>query len=404
MSLPPLTPQQLVKPPRFELRLGLIFAAIFLPMGLHLPYFPLWLEYCGFSAPEIAVILAGPMFLRVVTTPAILTLADRAGDRADVLVALGATSLALSAGYFLAPTYGIVLGVSLLLSVVWSPHVALTDSVALSGVRRFGSDYSMMRIWGSVAYLSANFFGGLILAAAGEAIIPVLLSLSFAAVLAAAFLMPRLGPPRHASPLSTADLPDAVPSLMHPYFLAFVGSVGLTTASHAYLYAFSSIYWKSLGISDATVGLLWTVAVVGEVGVFMSFTRLFGRQSAATTLVIAAVSSIVRWLAFPLVEPAGLGTAGFVAVQLLHALSTGLMLIGLQKMIGETVGEARTGAAQGVAYFATNFGLALATLLSGPLYEATGVDGFFAMAVLAAGGLALALYARRSAPESRLRG
>ena len=90
--------------------------------------------------------------------------------------------------------------------------------------------------------------------------------------------MPRLGPPRHASPLSTADLPDAVPSLMHPYFLAFVGSVGLTTASHAYLYAFSSIYWKSLGISDATVGLLWTVAVVAEVGVFMSFTRLFGRS------------------------------------------------------------------------------------------------------------------------------
>ena len=37
-------------------------------------------------------------FLRVVTTPAILTLADRAGDRADVLVALRATSLDESAG------------------------------------------------------------------------------------------------------------------------------------------------------------------------------------------------------------------------------------------------------------------------------------------------------------------
>ena len=50
MSLPPLSPEQLVKPQRFELRLSLIFAAIFVPIGIHLPYFPLWLEDNGFDA------------------------------------------------------------------------------------------------------------------------------------------------------------------------------------------------------------------------------------------------------------------------------------------------------------------------------------------------------------------
>ena len=49
---------------------------------------------------------------------------------------------------------------------------------------------------------------------------------------------------------------------------------------------------------------------------------------------------------------------GFFAVQTLHALSTGLLLIGLQKMIGETVPEERTGAAQGIAYFANGFATA----------------------------------------------
>ena len=57
-------------------------------------------------------------------------------------------------GYFLPPTYAIVLAVSLALSVVWTPHSPLTNSLALSGVRRFGSNYTSMRIWGSIAFLA----------------------------------------------------------------------------------------------------------------------------------------------------------------------------------------------------------------------------------------------------------
>ncbi|TIW86875.1 MAG: MFS transporter, partial [Mesorhizobium sp.] len=88
MPLPPLSPEQLVKPRRFELRMSLIFATLFVPLGTHVPYFPLWLQGEGFHAEQIAVILAAPMFLRVVTTPLLTALADRAWDRADVYVAL----------------------------------------------------------------------------------------------------------------------------------------------------------------------------------------------------------------------------------------------------------------------------------------------------------------------------
>ncbi|TIQ16362.1 MAG: MFS transporter, partial [Mesorhizobium sp.] len=84
--------------------------------------------------------LAAPMFLRVVTTPLLTALADRASDRAHVYIALMAASLALSAGYFLTPTCAIVLAVSLALTVVWTPHSPIADSLALSGVRRFGSN------------------------------------------------------------------------------------------------------------------------------------------------------------------------------------------------------------------------------------------------------------------------
>ena len=54
MSLPPLSPDQLVKPRHFEWRVSFLFAMLFLSMGAHLPYFPLWLESKGFDAEQIA--------------------------------------------------------------------------------------------------------------------------------------------------------------------------------------------------------------------------------------------------------------------------------------------------------------------------------------------------------------
>jgi PPP family 3-phenylpropionic acid transporter len=89
-------------------------------------------------------------------------------------------------------------------------------------------------------------------------------------------------------------------------------------------------------------------------------------------------------------------------VQTLHALSTALILLGLQKIIAETVSEERTGAAQGMAFFANGFSMATVTLLSGPLYERFGVNGFYAMAGVAAAGLVLIWLAGRSTPERRL--
>lgn len=396
MPLPPLQPDQLVKPSRFELRISLIFAAVFIPLGVNVPYFPLWLEAKGFGPEQIAIILSAPIFLRVVTTPIISSMADRAKDRANVLIAISIAAFLLSLGYFLTPTYAVVLAVTLAINVFWTPQSPLADSLALSGVRRFGSNYPSMRIWGSLAFLGGNFFGGVILGATNPDAVPVMISLGLFATLAAALITPRLGRPRVASPLSATGLQEAAPRLFNRYFLFFVTGTGVIVASHGLLYGFASIYWKDIGISDSVIGFLWAWSVVAEVGIFIVFNRVFGRVSSNTVLMIAGLAAILRWLAFPVIEPLGLGVPGFFAVQTLHALSTGLLLIGLQQMIGETVPEERTGAAQGIAYFANGFSMGLVTLASGPLYERLGGDGFYVMAVIALIGLGLIVAAALS--------
>ena len=403
MSLPPLTPGQQIKPRRFELRISLLFAALFIPAGVHLPYFPLWLKDAGFDAAAIAVILSAPMFLRVVTTPFITAFADRAPDRAYVLIAIVAASLLFSFGYFASSTYGWVLGVSLILAVVWTPHAPLTDSLALSGVRRFGADYSRMRIWGSAAFLIANLAGGAVLSVLGVNALPVLITMGFALTLAAAIGAPRLGRPRLPSPLSAAEFQDRAPSLLTPAFVWFVAGAGIITASHGFNYGFSSIYWASLGIAESTIGLLWACGVLAEVGVFFVFTRIFGRVSPTRVLMMAGAGAVLRWTLFPFVWSAGLGVPGFFVVQSLHAISTGLVLLGVQKMIAETVPDHRFGAAQGMAFFANGFAMAAVTLASGSLYENFGVDAYFVMSVVAAAGLLCLAAGVYSSPKSRLR-
>ena len=404
MSLPPLSPEQRIKPSHFELRMSLIFATLFVPQGTHLPYFPLWLQAKGFHAEQIAVILAAPMFLRVVTTPMLTALADRAKDRANVYIAVVAATMIISAGYFLPATYTGVLAVSLLLAIAWTPHSPMADSLALSGVRRFGSNYTAMRKWGSISYFCANIAGGFILAATGPQVVPIIIFVALAAALVAGLSAPRMGRPRKASPLSATDIQQSAPTLFNAYFLYFTLGVGIITASHAFLYGFVSIYWRSVGISDSVVGLLWAWGVVAEVCMFLFFNRIFASTSVVRVMVIAGIGSIVRWIAFPLVWPLGLGVAGFFLVQSLHSVSVAMVLIGLQKMIGETVSEERTGAAQGIAYFFNGFFMAAVTLASGPLYDRLGVDGFWVMIPIAVIGMVLIGLAARSAPKPSVRG
>ncbi len=392
MPLPPLSPEQLVKPRYFEARIALIFASLFVSTGANLPYFPLWLQANGFGAEQIAVILAAPMFLRVVTTPFITAYADRARDRADVLLALVAASVVLSCGFFLPPVYGIVLTVSLALSVVWTPHGPLTDSLALSGVRRFGSNYTSMRIWGSISFLLANLGGGIILSWTSAQAVPVIITTSLAVAFLVVLMAPRLGKPRLASPLSVDDLQQA-PNLLNRHFVLFIAGAGLINGSHGFMYGFVSIYWKSIGLGDALMGVLWAFGVIAEVGVFMIFTRVFGRFRATTLLLISGVVAMLRWLAFPLVWPLGLGVPGFFVVQGMHALSMAILIIAVQKLIAETVEESRMGAAQGAAFFSIGIAMAIVTLLSGPLYGQFGVNGFFVMVAVAAAGVASILLA-----------
>src|SRR4029078_162792 len=72
----------------FAWRLGLLYAALFLVVGYYLPYLPVWLSWRRLRADQIALLLAAPLFTRILFTPAIAFAADRLGDRRKILIGL----------------------------------------------------------------------------------------------------------------------------------------------------------------------------------------------------------------------------------------------------------------------------------------------------------------------------
>ncbi|MEI4480539.1 MULTISPECIES: MFS transporter [unclassified Phyllobacterium] len=383
------------KPSRFELRIALTYFAIFMSNGLHLPYFPLWLEYRSLTPTEISIVLSMPLFVRVIAAPLVSMLADRSNDRAHILTLCTILAVAVAAFYFVPFGFVGILAVSLLLSPPWTSQVPVADTIALSGVRRYGADFAKMRVWGSISFLLTSFVAGIFIQRLGEHIIPWALLGALVLACGMSFIVPRIGKPRRLSPLSDVDIANAGRALRRPAFVTFLIATGITQASHAYGYSFSAIYWKSIGIEETVIGAFWSISVVAEVIMFTCFRRIFGGLHPAKVLMIGSAVAMFRWAAFPLIEPAGLGVAGFLVVQCLHCFSFALSFLGMQKMIVLTIPEERGGTAQGLSTFFIGTSLAIATMASGPLYSATGIYGFYAMVALAAIGLSLAIVSLR---------
>lgn len=384
------------KPHWFEPRIALLYITVFLPNGVMTPFLPLWLEHLHFDAGAISIILSAQLFMRVVATPALSTLADRLPDRAPMLIGTAIGTFAITCFYLLPPSFTLVLAVTLAHSIFQPLQQTLTDSIAVSGVRRYRSDYSKMRIWGSISYLAGNVLAGVVLARSDAGIVPWLLILGYGLMVLSSLSTPRLGRPRRPT---VANPADGVRLLSNRAFLSTVLAVAAIQGSHAFLYGFASIYWRSLGFSDSVIGAFWALGTLAEVLLFLVFPRLLSRFSAHTIIAIAGIAAVLRWLAFSVSEPLGFGAVGFTMLQALHALSTGLIIIGVQKAIAELIPEQQTSGAQGITFMANQASVGLFTLLAGYLYAHVSAYGFLSMALIAGVGLGLIFVGLRQ-PQS----
>jgi PPP family 3-phenylpropionic acid transporter len=383
--------------PRLSLawRLGLLYAALFLVVGCYLPYLPVWLHWRNLDADQIAVLLAAPLFTRILFTPVISFAADRVGGRRTILIVLAWGSLLSFLLLWAAGGFWQMLLATVLLAINWTTIMPLVETVAVTGIRTGALDYGRVRLWGSLSFIVASLGTGVIIGRAGPgAVLPLLVAATVLLIFGAHLLPREFAGQGSAAPalLRGLKLKDAFDLVRAPLFFWFLLAASLIQASHALYYSFGTLNWRAQGIPDGAIGMLWSVGVVAEVALFAVSGRVIAYCGTARLLMLAGVAATLRWGVMAL-DPPLWPTA---LLQILHAMSFGAAHLAAIHFLTHAVPEDRAATAQGI-YAAIVAGLALGTvtLASGPLYHAFAGEAYAAMAVLALIGAACAFVLMR---------
>jgi PPP family 3-phenylpropionic acid transporter len=364
-------------------RLGFLYAALFLVVGCYLPYFPVWLAWRNLHTDQIAVLLAAPLFTRVLFTPAISFAADWLGDRRKIVVGLAWGSLLSFLLLWAADSFLAMLATTVLLAINWTTIMPLIESVAVSGIRSRALDYGRVRLWGSISFIVASLVAGFVIGRMGAgSVMPLLVGAASLMVLGV-HLLPRelaVTRPMTAPAFRALRVGDAIDLFRAPLFLLFLLAASFVQASHALYYSFGSLHWRAQGIPDGVIGALWSLGVVAEVALLAVSGRVIGMSGAARLLMLAGLAATFRW-AFMAIDPPLLATA---LLQLLHAFSFGAAHIAAIHFMAHAVPFDRAATAQGLyASIVAGLVLGLVTIACGPLYRSFGGEAYAAMAMLA---------------------
>lgn len=371
---------------RFAIRLGLFYAAVFALMGVHLPFFPVWLQAVGVSPVWIGLIVATPSLVRFTILPVVTGLAER---RQSLRQALIATALLTAVGFagvglFHAPM--IILIVFALTACAWTPILPLTDAYALQGVARHRLHYGPLRLWGSAAFMAGTLGCGMLAdRLAATHLIWIMAGLAILGA-ATAFALQPMTVPEPMTPARTG----ARHLLRQPAYLAVIAAAALIQGSHAAYYGFASIAWQATGLGGTTIAGLWTLGVLAEIAIFALSPRF--RAPPALLIVIGGFGATFRWLVMA-AEPS---LAPLATVQLLHGVTYGLTLLGTMGLLVRIVPVHAMASAQGYLAAASGIVMSGASILAGAMYARLGADIYHAMAMMAAGGVIVIWLARRS--------
>ena len=389
-------PKTLSGPPAyFAWRVTLLYCAPMMVNGIALLYLPAYLKDLGMTDVEIGIIVSLPFLLRMIGMPIGTALADRVSDRAVVIIWSAVVSLVSAVLMFFAHSFWPVILFYSVQSLVYAPFVPIAESILVSGVRRWGFDYGVLRMWPSVAFVVATLLGGVLLDVYGGAMVLPAMALFFVFMLFVAIACPRLG--RH-EPVARSEALGAAAGknpFWRPDFLLVITGAALVQGSHGLLFGFATNYWTAVGISGIEVSLLWTSGVVAEIVLFLVSGRYLTRFGHLQLVLFGCLVAVLRWTLFPLVADFW----SYLALQATHAFTFAIIHVGIQRFLMDRIGDERGASAQGFYQFFISVFTVAVSLASGFIFQSYGVKGFYVMTLIAAVGVGCVIAAMRLQPH-----
>lgn len=360
-------------------RLSSFYFLYYAFLGAMMPYWSLYLQAAGLDAAAIGLVLAVMACTRIVAPNVWGWLADRSGRRLLVIRIGAFAALASFAGLLVREDLWWLVAVVTVHSVFWNAILAQYEVITLASLGDQVQRYGQVRLWGSVSFILAVVGGGQLFDRISVSRLPELLLVLLALIAAGTLLIrePALAR-RERAAFGLRGL------LGTRAVQAFLVASFLLQFSHAPYYGFFSLYLEQHGYGRAATGMIWSLGVIAEIGVFAYAHRLLARFGVRTILLASLLLAALRWLMI------GFGVdslAVLVVAQCLHAGSFGSFHAAGIEFLRRHFGAAQQGQGQAL-YAAVSFGLggALGALASGLLWELGARLGFVVAALAALGG------------------
>ena len=378
---------------RTTVKMAFFYGAVFALIGVHVPFWPVWLQAKGLGPSEIGAIVAAGVGIKVIFNPLIAHAADRRGQRRPIILCLAVLALAAFTLFAFTDGFWPILLVSMLFFALWSPIMPLGESLTMlaggengEGAKDKGGelDYGRIRLWGSLTFIAAAVGTGYVLAGRSPDVIYWILLASLALIVGVCYFLPRT-----RAPVSTETRFSTFQVLRDRRFVLFIVACALIQSSHSVYYGFGTLNWQAQGFSENIIGWLWAEGVIAEIILFIFGARLVDRFGPGALIAAGGIAGALRWSLTGITDQLTV----LMFLQALHAFSFGATHLGAIYFISRRVPAHLSASAQGL-YSAVVMGLALGLVMlwSGRLFEIYGPGAYQPMAALSAGGALIAMF------------
>lgn len=361
-------------------RLSGFYLFYFAVLGALVPYWGLYLKDLGFGAPEIGELVAVLMATKLIAPNIWGWIADHTGRRIAIIRLASLLAAVIFAGVLFNSSYFWLALVMAGFSFFWNAALPQFEAITLSHLGDSTYRYSTIRLWGSIGFILTVAGLGSFFDHFGVALLPRILLLLFAAIWGASLLVPDHicdDQPRPHTPLRVV--------LRRPHVVALLLVCFLMQASHGPYYTFFTLYLEDYGYSRSSIGQLWALGVLAEIGVFMVMHRWLPRFGARLLLLVSLALTTLRWL---LIAGFADNLPVMLAAQTLHAASFGVYHAVAIHLIHQLFVGRNQGRGQAL-YSSLSFGAggAVGSLMAGHLWTGIGPEWTY---VVAAGASAVA--------------
>ena len=271
-------------------RLSRFYFFYYFFVGLFVPYWGLYLQSKSFTAFQIGVLLSLFQISRIFAPNFWGWLADHTNKRARWIRLASFIGCLGYIGIFWADSFFLIFLVMMSMSLFTSSTIPLAESLTLSHLASTNGSYSNIRLWGSVGFIIASFFLGILIDKYSVTILVWALLLTQLIILFLSFSIPD-----KKFELIGDTKRSIWKILKKPEVISLLIGCALMVSSHGLLYNFYSIFLKEQNYSSFLIGLLWSIGVIFEIFIFILMPKILGKVNLKEVLLISLFLAVIRF-------------------------------------------------------------------------------------------------------------